>query len=94
MKVKNPNPCLVNVAGANGKFIRIGPLQEADVDAKAVARLLKTGALVKVSGEDVSPAVSPEPVTPTLTPPDGGSPTDGSAPPVTPAATSKTANKK
>ncbi len=87
MKVKNPNPCLVNVAGANGKFIRIGPLQVADVDAKAVARLLKTGALVKASGDDDSPVVSPEPVAPTPA-------SDGGIQPETPAVATKTANKK
>jgi hypothetical protein len=58
MKVKNPNPCLVNVAGTNGKFIRIGPLQVADVDAKAVERLLKTGALIKASASDDETAIS------------------------------------
>lgn len=92
MKVKNPNPCLVNVAGANGKFIRIGPLQVADVDAKAVARLLKTGALVKASGEDDSPVVSPEPVAPEPVAPTPAP--DGGIQPETPAVATKTANKK
>lgn len=45
MKVTNPNPCLVNVL-VDGDYVRIGPNQTADVPEKAVAALLKTGALV------------------------------------------------
>ncbi|WP_237173035.1 hypothetical protein [Paracandidimonas lactea] len=46
----NPNPCLVNVLVDND-YVRIGPNQSADVPEKAVASLLKSGALV-AAGED------------------------------------------
>lgn len=49
MKVMNPNPRLVNIY-VDGEFIKIGPNQTADVDAKVVKPLLETGDLVKSTG--------------------------------------------
>lgn len=67
MKVTNPNPCLVNVADANGKFVRIGPNQTVGVDEKAVAALLKNGTLVVAESADVDESVPDKPATKTTT---------------------------
>lgn len=67
MKVTNPNPCLVNVAGPNGKFVRIGPNQTVDIDEKAVAVLLKNGTLVVAESVDVDESATDKPATKTTT---------------------------
>lgn len=52
MKVTNPNPCLVNVRGESGKFIRIGPGAEADIGNANVERELRAGLLVKSGSKE------------------------------------------
>jgi len=56
MKVTNPNPCLVNVH-VDGDYVRIGPSQSAEVPEKAVAGLIKSGALV---AEKAEPKLAPK----------------------------------
>lgn len=48
--VHNPHPRLVNVALGNGKFTRVLPLGDAEVDQKLVQRLLDTKELVQKEG--------------------------------------------
>jgi hypothetical protein len=50
VKVYNPKPRLINVAQPGGRFIRIAPMETAEVDEKSVASLLKSGDLVKGDG--------------------------------------------